>query len=293
MLRITTTIDDLRLREYILPMHILENGKLRQVGIMPTLRAEGGTVSERYRDRLIHSDGTQTNYDGEGTTRELQDTFVHIWKKNVNVDTTSGVGWNVPSGPGLYNAEIRTTPGKYTINGTNGPQKVSFGTVFFGRLPPTPIDSSLDTEIRFLDSTSSRMIGSYTKTQPEVIGLTHSVTVSWNICREGVTCMAPPSAARGASVSLGNLFETDLAELLAEAQLKLDGVLSKIKSDPNLMPEIRVIVKEGSQALYLDALAETRILVLKLWFAERGVDTSQITWTWETGASDQVLFASE
>ncbi len=92
-------------------------------------------------------------------------------------------------------------------------------------------------------------------------------------------------------MSLGNLFEADLNLLLDEAKPKLDGLLSRIQADPGLMPEIRVIVKEGGDPLFLETLGKAQIDALKAWFAERGVDASRIAWTWETGASDQVLIA--
>ncbi len=301
VLRITTTIDDVRLREYVQPISVVESGKLRQVGTVTSLVAEGGRISERLRDLHIEDyggpGGRQCNSSGEGTTTltgvNVSTSF--IWKKNVNVDTTTGVGWNVPAGPGLYFVGLSIhTLGGYTRSGTcvdkDGTSVISeeenLHTVTFGRLPPQPVTFELDPELRILDSAGSRMIGTYTNT-----GRPGKNTVSWSICREGVRCAAPPAAADGTSVSLGNLFEADLNLLLDEAKPKLDGLLSRIQADPGLMPEIRVIVKEGGDPLFLETLGKAQIDALKAWFAERGVDASRIAWTWETGASDQVLIA--
>ncbi len=290
--RITTTVE-VRLREYVQPMHIVENGKLRQVGTDTSLFVEGGRVSAQFRDRHVFSNGDTCTHVGDGTTTFTgEDSTSNIWKKNVNVDTTTGVGWNVPFGSGLYYVELHPAPlSRYTktvacvyrrssevYSGEEG-----FSMVQFGRIPPEL--EPIDPELRFLDSTGSRMIGSYTNTR--IIGGDGSLTVSWSICREGVSCAAPPTTD-DRSVSLGNLFEMDLDMLLADAEPKLDGVRSKLQTDPGLMPEIRVIVKGGGDPIFLKALAAAQISVLKAWFAERGIDASRISWAWEAGASDEV-----
>ncbi len=293
--RITTTIDDVRLREYVQPMHVMESGKLRQVGTITSLVAEGGKISERLRDlyNAGDSEDSRCSVAGEGTTKLIGDiSSSYIWKKTGNVDTTSGVGWNVPSGPGLYfvGLSIHTLGGYTTTTTCVGRNRTEvyteergFHTLGFGRIPPDR--EPIDPELRFLDSTSSRMIGSYTNTR--TIQGDGSLTLSWSICREGVKCAAPPTAGDGA-VSLGNLFETDLDALLTDVKAKLDGVLSKLQTDPGLMPEIRVIVKGGGDPIFVKTLATAQIHALKAWFAERGIDASRISWAWETGASDQV-----
>jgi len=293
VLRITTTIDDVRLGEYVQPISIVESGKLRQVGTVTSLVAEGGKISERRRDL-----SNECTHAGEGTTRLIGNiSSSYIWKKNGNVDTTTSVGWNVPSGPGLYHIGLSIhTLGRYTVNGTcvtnDGktivmkPEKYSFLSFEFGRIPSDP--KPTDPELRFLDSTGSRMIGSYTNTR--IIKGDASLTVSWAICREGVSCASPPTASDGA-ISLGDLFEIDLAMLRdSVADPKLAGVVSKMEADPSLRPEIRVILKGGGDPVFLEVMAKARIGQLKAWFAEHGVDPSRIDWAWETtGASDEVM----
>ncbi len=298
VLRITTVIDDVRLREFIQPMNVFESGKLRQVGTITSLFPEGGKINDRVRDLSNvggNGAGSYCTDVGEGT-RPLTGADLsasYIWKKNGNVDTTTGVGWNVPSGPGLYHVGIAIhTLGGYTTtrtcvsgNGTDvSTEEREFQGMYLGRIPPDT--EPVDPELRYLDNTGNRMIGSYTNTR--ITGGDGSVSVAWSICQEGVTCAAAPTAGDGA-ISLGNLFETDLADLLADAQVKLDGALSKMQTDPGLMPEIRVIVKLGGDPIFIESLAKAQIDALKAWFAERGIDASRISWTWETGASDQVM----
>ncbi len=292
--RITTTIDALSLREYVQPISIVEDRKSRQVGTITHLVAESGKITEQLRGRHPNNGG-QCTVAGEGTARltGAVESSSFIWKKNVNVDTTSGLGWNVPSGPGMYfvGISIHTMEETYITTTTcvdrNGTdvytEERNFHTLALGRIPPNA--EPLDPELRILDSTGNRMTGSYTNTR--IVKGDGSLTVSWNICREGVACPPTPTAANE-SVSLGNLFETDLADLLSDAQAKLDGALSKLRTDPGLMPEIRVIVKAGGDSIFLETLAKAQIDVLKGWFAERGIDASRIAWTSETGSSDQV-----
>ena len=287
--RWSTVYDAIRLREYIHPVKIPERGKLRDVGTITYLVAEGGRISGRHTGRFGSSPGPLCRTAGEGSSTVAISTS-YIYKKNVNVDTTPGIGWNIPSGAGLYAVGLTPLRLEYSILNTcvdpvlgsnEWTGEVEFFGASIGRLPPAP--AFLDPEIRLLDASGSRMTGDYL----HIAGGEARMMVSWSICREGVKCAAPPSASDGA-VSLGNLFETDLAALLSDAKAKLDGVLSKLQTDPGLMPEIRVIVKGGGDPIFVEALATAQIHVLKAWFAERGIDASRIDWAWETGASDEV-----
>ena len=50
-----------------------------------------------------------------------------------------------------------------------------------------------------------------------------------------------------------------------------------------------MILKGGDDPIFLEVMAAARIGQLKAWFAEHGVDASRIDWTWETGASNEVM----
>ncbi len=285
-----TTIEGIRLREYVDSLWMPVPGGRRSIGTRTYFVVEGGRVRTQYRGRQ-ESGGVLCTNTGDGSTTLLPESAgSHIYKKNSNVDTTPTVGWNIPSGPGVYVIALHPVPSKYSSTQTCvypdqtmvDTTEHNFHMVGFGRIPLNNFaDDYVDPEIRSLDSAGGRMIGSYTRTPPG-----SRVTVSWSICREGVTCAAPPGG--DGTISLGSLFVLDGIDLLDDAKAKLEGVLTRIGADAGLMPEIRVIVKSGD-AMWVAALGMAQIEVLKAWFSERGVDSSRITWTWEIGANDQVM----
>ncbi|MEO7674423.1 MAG: hypothetical protein ABIU09_10160 [Pyrinomonadaceae bacterium] len=288
--RVTTVYDPVRLREYLQPMLGPRRGVYVRAGTMAYFVSEGTVVTEttqRYHGSCLFAGRGQSTLTGRLFTGGSG-----MYKKSVDIDTTRATGgWNVPLGPGVYG--LHFSPGvddDYPLSICPSQQryhedelKVIFQYVDIGRFPFT--GSPLDPQMRFLEAGDGRMSGSYTAARNGA-----QITVSWSICREGVRCPPPPSAARE-SVSLGKLFETDLAILRdSEADPTLAGVVSKMKADPSLRPEIRVILMGGGDPIFLEVMAAARIRELKAWFAERGVDASRIDWTWETtGASDEVV----
>ncbi len=111
------------------------------------------------------------------------------------------------------------------------PENGTFHSLGFGRIPPDP--EPVDPELRSLDSTGGRMIGSYTNTRS--INGDGSLTVSWSICREGVTCAAAPTAGDIAISLGGDLFELDLAVLRdSVADPKLAGSCPRWRPIPAL-----------------------------------------------------------
>lgn len=285
-----TTIEGIRLREYVDSLRMPVPGGVRSIGTATYFVVEGGRINSQVRGRQGNG-GIVCTTTGEGSTTLLpKSAGSHIYKKNSNVDTTPAVGWNIPSGPGVYVIALHPVPSTYSSTQTCVyPDKTmvdttehNFPMAGFGRIPLNNFaDDYVDPEIRSLDGAGGRMIGSYTRTPPGI-----RVTVSWSICREGVTCAAPP--AGDGAISLGSLFVLDGVEFLGDAKAKLEGVLTRMRAESGLMPEIRVILKSGDP-LWVYALASAQIEVLKDWFSERGIDPSRLFWAWETGANDQVM----
>lgn len=222
-LRRTSTYGPVRLRENIHPLLIPQAGRFVRAGTVITFVSEGTVTAERFTFTGVCS------YGGRGSTAltGIQTSGgSSMWKKSVNLDTTPGIGWNVPPGPAMYLLSLAPLEAeKYAVTGCNNTSENSFSPVNIGRYPldwmnPIPMDP----QIRFLDSDGSRMSGRYTA--PMAGG---QITVSWSICREGVQC-ASPAASAPAAKAPDCPRPTSQQALLDHALAEQQRLLDKLKA---------------------------------------------------------------
>ena len=191
-LRRNSRYDPVRLRENAYPLLVPQDGRLVPAGSVVLLVSEGTVATEQSSFTGVCSSGGggSTTLSGIRTSGGSG-----IWKKSVDLDTTPGIGWDVPSGPASYQLSLGPPQGQtYAIIGCNSTWQQSYSPVVIGRYPldrmnPLPMDP----QMRFLDRDGSRMSGSYTA--PMSNG---QVTVSWDLCRAGSRRCgdAPPAGTR-------------------------------------------------------------------------------------------------
>lgn len=191
-LRRNSRYEPVRLRENTYPLLVPQDGRLVPAGSVVLLVSESTVATEQSSFTGVCSSGGG----GSTTLSGIQTSGGSgIWKKSVDLDTTPGIGWDVPSGPASYQLSLGPPQGQtYAIIGCNSTWQESYSPVVIGRYPLNGMNPlPMDPQMRFLDSDGSRMSGSYTA--PMSNG---QVTVSWDLCRAGSrSCgTAPPAGTR-------------------------------------------------------------------------------------------------
>jgi hypothetical protein len=122
--------------------------------------------------------------------------------------------------------------------------------------------------------------------------------------RNRVQIRRPKDAADELPILLGQLFpslshsaeppaqlypsgERKLESILPDLKAALDGTSSKLRCG---RPKVTAVIgkRPDDDDLFLEALSRARRDALKNWFAERGIDTSQVDWETAFGAEDDV-----
>jgi hypothetical protein len=188
-IRWAATIDDLQLREHIFPILAWDGQELRSIGSSIRLHVENSTLNETFSS--VGEPCTQSGA-GVGTLNGEEDSSGSvIWKKFGDLDTTAAIGWNIPEGPGVYVLSIAPETGPtrdtYPTSGCEPIEQGFAGPVIGDYPPPMQFINEFDPVVRTLQSDGGRMSGSYSAMMSD--GQLH---VSWNICREGVSCAGPP-----------------------------------------------------------------------------------------------------
>ena len=183
------TIDDLKLREHIYPLLAWDGQAMRRIGSSIHLVVEDSTMAD---NMLITAPGAcSQSGSGVGTLDGPEDSSGSvIWRKFGEEDTTPAIGWNIPAGPGMYVLTIAPATGPtrdtYPTSGCE-PMDQGHNGIVIGNYP-TPMEfiNPFDPVVRTLQSAGGRMSGGYTHQEG-----TGTMRVSWNICREGVSCAGP------------------------------------------------------------------------------------------------------
>jgi hypothetical protein len=186
------TIDDLKLREHIYPILAWDGQESRRIGTSIHLVVEDSTQSDTF---LMVVEACSQTGSSVGTLDGEEDSSGSvIWKKFGDLDTTASIGWNIPAGPGMYVLSIAPGTGPtrdtYPTSGCEPVEQGYAGIVIANYPPPMQFINEFDPVVRTLDSGGGRMSGSYSATMSD-----GQLRVSWNVCREGVSCAGPPDDA--------------------------------------------------------------------------------------------------
>lgn len=215
-----------RLREYISPLVVLEDGQLETVGTTTQLEPEGTVVRNVYRCR---SQGLTCSGEGSTTVSVAFDeqgvghaSWIIAKSREDSMQETHG--YDIPQGAAFYvlgiDAGRATYPVEYRNTYGTTREDTRF-TVWMVGAHPLSIPTIGDREVRYLQD--GKMIGSFTA--PGSGAFPH-LSMSWAICREGVACPAPPPlpdagapptpplCSDGPQLDFAKLCRDDLARLL-------------------------------------------------------------------------------
>ncbi len=177
-----------RLREWILPMHE-GGGSLRRIGRIVRLAPEGTVMFNRTscRGEYIAHCGGEGSIDLSYGPEEVAQASV-LYLKDVDVDATPALGFDVPREGGLYVLGIAVENSQtflWTITNTLGDSSThdhGYGCFLQGNAPL--LTENMDPQRRSLQG--GRMVGSYSTNWHY-----GTLDVSWSLCREGDACPPP------------------------------------------------------------------------------------------------------
>ncbi len=185
------TVDiDVRLREFRHPLLGLQG---KRVGTFVSLKSEGSTIRNTFT-----CSGEFLTCSGQGSvTIAASELFAGAIYLNTGTgDLRDAVGFPVPPGGGVYLVGIAVPTDEHYIVEMNGhPSEAGFLSPVLGWIPSVmPGGTCHDGQARTLESGNGKMKGGYSVHCTGAIE--DELAVSWSICREGVTCEAPPPPAR-------------------------------------------------------------------------------------------------
>lgn len=179
---------EVRLREFKYPL--LERGAKR-IGTFSQLEPEGTTLHESF--------STNWGCSGEGviaiTSAPGEAQYSHpsvIYLKTAEVDAAPSLGFDLPTGLGVYVVGIHPREDSSYPESCPGEesQPMGYHGALVGRSPLRAERNDMDTAVRTLQSGNGRMSGSYHTVKPEE-DYVRTIEATWNICREGVDCSSP------------------------------------------------------------------------------------------------------
>lgn len=240
-----------RLREYISPLAIVRDGRLKTLGTMTQLEPEGTVVRNVFRCR-----GPYITCSGEGTTTvsiALGEPGVGhpswIIAKEREGSLQETYGYDIPQGSAFYMIGIDASRATFQIESRSGETSRSesgFLAWMAGRHPLVDPPAGGDREIRYVQD--GKMIGSYTASGG---GAFPQISMSWAICREDVTCPAPPPlpdggtpptpplCSEGPQLDFAKLCRDDLARLLAQLFPRLAEYERRQKTADQFWPDFK------------------------------------------------------
>jgi hypothetical protein len=190
---------DVRLREYLSPLHCWKPGALRapRVGTLIRLLPEGSIVTNSFRCSSPYvscsGSGSVTVTVAEGESDITQPAAIYL--KTSDVDTSECLGLDMPLGGGEYFLAVGTRsadtfPVTWVSSSGTSTEPSSFLSPVAGWSRLLPFTDCADHVVRTLEGGGGVMRGSYTG---PCSGCCPTLTMSWSVCREGASCPPPPA----------------------------------------------------------------------------------------------------
>ena len=247
-LRITV---DVRMREYLYPLIVIKDGKVKTIGTMSLLEPEGTVVHNVVRCRSPYircwGEGATTVTIARGEQgRGHPSTII---RKTGSDSMQQTHGYDIPQGAAYYMLGIDAAATTYPVTYLNPQathQDFSLLVWLAGTHPLAPPTVGADNQIRYLQD--GKMIGSYTA---RGTGAYPHISLSWAVCPENVPCPPPPPLSEGGSsptppacsespqLDFAKLCRDQLARQLAELQPILAEYTRRQKMADQLWPDFK------------------------------------------------------
>ena len=194
-LRITV---DVRMREYLYPLIIVKDGKVKNIGTLSLLEPEGTVVHNVVRCRSAYmtcwGEGATTVTIALGQQGRGHPSWIIHKTGSDSMQQTHG--YDIPQGAAHYMLGIDAAGTTYPVTyqaATTTHEDFSLLVWSAGTHPLMPPTFG-DDQIRYLQG--GKMIGSYTA---RGTGAYPQISLSWSVCPENVPCPPPPQIPDGGS----------------------------------------------------------------------------------------------